>query len=354
VAIRRLDDVARARRILEFREELGQLVHEGVVQAEDPAVAAVRAHHDAVLADIGSRQQVDLSRDEARLSAGMRIATLLGAAALSTAWGLLVASVWDDLGLTPRLLLCWLPPVVIAALVPYAARREASGYLANVAATVAAIGLLVGGFATLDALERPEARWPLLVGGGYAMAVAYRHKLVLPLVLGVAGLGAWFWSLEAVLLGDPVSRSFRHAEPLGLLGAAGLVVAQSRLAAPPGFRRAWTILGMSALAVALLYLGLNADGSWFGDGRRVEGVYQVVGAATFTGLVWWALSRDDLTLARGAAAALVVFLFFRLMDWFWDALPKWLFFLLVGALALGVLLVLQRIRASRRSGALPP
>jgi hypothetical protein len=339
---------------VEFREELAQLVDDGVVRADDPGLAQLRVHHDGVLAELASRQQIDLSRDEARLSAGMRLATLLGAAALSAAWGLLVASVWDDLGVTTRLLLAWLPPLMIAGLVPWAARREASGYLANIAATVAAIGLVVAGFATLDALDLPEARWPLLVAGGYATFVAYRHKLVLPLMLGVVGLGAWLWSIEAMLLGEPVNRSFRHAEPLLLMGAAGLVIASTRLADPPGFRKTWTILGMTALALPLLLLGLEADGSWFGPGRLVEGVYQVIGAVTFTGLAWWGLSRDDLTLARGAAAALVVFLFFRLMDWFWDAIPNWLFFLLVGVFALGVLFVLQRIRAARRTGVLPP
>jgi hypothetical protein len=353
VAIRRLTGGERARRILAFREELDEVVREGGVAADDPTLAAIASHHDRVLADLAAREDVDLTRDEARLSAGMRLATLLGAAALSTAWGLLVSSVWDDLGTASRLAVVWLPALAMAGMVPWAARREQSGYVANIVATVAAIGLVVAGFATLDTLDRPEARWPLLLAGGYAMFAAYHHRLVLPLLLGIVGVGAWLWSLDALVFGDPVTRAFRHAEPVVLLGAVAVAIGRSPLADPPGFRRAWTILGMTALAMSLLYLGLNADGSWFGSGRAVEGMYQVIGAATFVGLAWFGLARDDLTLARGAAAALVVFLFFRLMDWFWDAIPNWLFFLMVGALALGALLVLSRVRSRRRSAALP-
>lgn len=348
MAIRRLSGAERARRILGFRDEIAEVVREGGIDAGDPALARIAAHHDRVLAELATREDIDFTREEARLSAGMRLATVLGAAALSAAWGLLVASVWKDLGTATRLAVVWMPPLVIAALVPLAARREASGYLANIAASVAAIGLVVGGFATLDTLGRPEARWPLLVAGGYAMFAAYHHRLVLPLLLGIAGLGAWIWSLDALLFGLPVTRAFRHAEPLVLLGAAAIGIASTRLGEPPGFRRSWTILGMTALAIGLLYLGLNADGSWFGRGRAVESAYQAIGALVFGGLAWWGLSRDDLTLARGAGAALVVFLFFRLMDWFWDAIPDWLFFLLVGALALGILTVLSRVRSNRR------
>lgn len=353
MALRRLTGAERARRILAFREELDAVVDEGAVAGEDAALARIAAHHDQVLANLAAREDVDLTRDEARLSAGMRLATLLGAAALSAAWGLLVASVWDDLGTGARLGVVWLPPVVIALLVPWTVRRESSGYVANIAATVAAIGVVVAGFATLDTLQRPEARWPMLLAGSYAMFAAYRHRLVLPLLLGITGLGAWLWSLDALLFGDPVTRAFRHLEPPMLLGAAGLGMARTRLADAPGFRRAWTVAGMTALAVPLLILGLTADGSWFGSGRTVEAMYLAVGAVTFTGLAWFGLACDDLTLARGAAAAMVVFLFFRLMDWFWDAIPKWLFFLLVGVLALGALLVLSGVRKRRRAIRVP-
>jgi hypothetical protein len=44
----------------------------------------------------------------------------------------------------------------------------------------------------------------------------------------------------------------------------------------------------------------------------------------------------------------VLFLFLRLVDWFWTLVPQWLFFLLVGGFALGVLFLLRRLRRVRR------
>ncbi|WXL27637.1 hypothetical protein WG219_09345 [Ectopseudomonas mendocina] len=44
----------------------------------------------------------------------------------------------------------------------------------------------------------------------------------------------------------------------------------------------------------------------------------------------------------------VLLLFMKMVDWFWDFLPNYLFFLLVGMVAVIVLLVLRRLR--NRSG----
>jgi uncharacterized membrane protein len=48
----------------------------------------------------------------------------------------------------------------------------------------------------------------------------------------------------------------------------------------------------------------------------------------------------------GSAGA-VLYLFLRLVHWFWDLLPRWLFFLVVGGFALAVLLILRRARQMR-------
>ena len=76
---------------------------------------------------------------------------------------------------------------------------------------------------------------------------------------------------------------------------------------------------------------------------------QVIGAGVFVGLAWYGIRRDDRLLARSGGAALLLFLLFRMFDWFWQAIPDWLFFLLMGALAFGVLLILRRQRRRQRA-----
>jgi len=336
----------RARRILATRAELEAVVAEGALDPADPALASIRKHHDALLAGFAARGDVDLSREEERLSAGMRLATLLGAAALSTAWGMFASSLWDDLGHTARMGLVWLPPVLLLFATAAAATRESTGYVANIVATVGTIAAAVAGFATVSVGDQP-ARWPFLLFGVYGLVLAYRYRLVLPLLVGIVGVGGWLWSLDSWFRGSPAYQ-FEHAEPLIIAGVLALAVGTWRRGDPPGFASAWRLAGVCAIVAPLLILGVASGGSWFGRSESVEVAYQAVGFLVFVGMVVHGLSRDDAIVARGGATALVLFLFFRMVDWLWDVVPDWLFFLLVGALAFAVLRVLKSVRERAR------
>ena len=56
------------------------------------------------------------------------------------------------------------------------------------------------------------------------------------------------------------------------------------------------------------------------------------------------ISRQWQETVYVAAAALTMFLFGRFVDWFWDAIPRFVFFLLLAAIALAWLLALRRLR----------
>jgi len=343
---------ARADRIAAFRSELATLEREGVASI-DPAVhERIRAHHDATLAQLAATAELDLTQGEARLSAGMRIATILGAAALSAAWGFFVAAMWNDLGRPARLALVSIPPVLLALGTSVASARERSGYVASIVATVATIAFAVN-LAALGVLyDLPDSRNMLLAVGLFAMVLAYGHGLVLPLLAGIGGLGGWLWSLAALPQGRWWDGVFGQFEPLMILGAVAIVLPRFIHRGPPLFAVTYRAAGAMALVFALLLLGQSDSLSVF-DGRNkalIEGGYQFLGALTFALLIWQGLRRDQSELVRAGTVGMGMLLFLRSVDWFWDVIPKWAFFLIVGALAFGTLLVLRRLRlAGRRS-----
>ena len=339
----------RARQILTWRAEQAELEREGVVSTGDAGMATIRQHHDALLAGFAAGGDVDLTREEERLSAGMRLATLLGAAALSVAWAMLASSLWNDLGAGAKLALVWVPALALLPATGLAALREPSGYIANIVGTVGTIAMAVAGFATFDMYEVDSPRIPFLLFGAFGLFLAYRYRLVLPLLVAIVGAGAFVWSLEAMMLRSPVNDTFEHLEPLILVGLGAYLVGALRQSDPPAFSLVWRLAGIVAMVFPLLLLGVTTDGSWFGSGHTSELIYQLVGLLAFVAMVWIGLKRDDVILARGGATALVLFLFFRMVDWFWEAIPDWLFFLLMGGLAFAVLLVLRTVRERRRA-----
>ncbi len=49
-------------------------------------------------------------------------------------------------------------------------------------------------------------------------------------------------------------------------------------------------------------------------------------------------------MVRTGITFFVVFLYTKLFDWWWDAMPKYLFFLVLGLTAVLLLLVFRRLR----------
>ena len=82
--------------------------------------------------------------------------------------------------------------------------------------------------------------------------------------------------------------------------------------------------------------------------NALEAIYQLAGAIVFPWLIVNGVREGSKGITAVGTVFLSIFLLFRLHDWFWDYLPKWLFFLLVGGLAFGTLLLLRRLRLAER------
>jgi hypothetical protein len=54
-----------------------------------------------------------------------------------------------------------------------------------------------------------------------------------------------------------------------------------------------------------------------------------------------------------SAAAFVIFLFSRLYHWWWDWMPKYLFFALIGALGIALVLIFKHLRAAASQNGVP-
>lgn len=73
----------RADEIAIFRAELVRMEGEGVLRLDAAQAAAVRAHHEALLAGFAEDFNIDRSAQAKQMSLGMRVASFLGALALA-------------------------------------------------------------------------------------------------------------------------------------------------------------------------------------------------------------------------------------------------------------------------------
>ena len=82
----------------------------------------------------------------------------------------------------------------------------------------------------------------------------------------------------------------------------------------------------------------------------IKGAYQVLGFAGSAAAIWLGMRRFWPEVANTGMVFFVIFLYTKFFDWWWDAMPKYLFFLVVGLTAILFLVVLRRLHRSRKGG----
>ncbi|MGE0043116.1 MAG: hypothetical protein AB7H88_07035 [Vicinamibacterales bacterium] len=341
-----VDPRRRADRILAFREELDTLRAEGACPLTDVQIEAIHRHHDALLTRLVAAYDLDRSPVAARLSRGLQLASIFGAVTLTAGLAALVSRFWGRLDVPAQVGLLGLFPLLALVGVEVAARRERTRYVSSLFAAVA-LGTcwlaIVQVGEVLDVPLQPPAMWAGVLFG-LALGAAYGFRLVLGVSLVamvVVASGTAFW-----LEGSLWTAAFERLEPVILGGAGVFVLARWLGAGAPGFASTTRLTGALVVCAGVLTLTLSGEPSVlaFAPGT-IRGIYQVVMVLVTAGGIVMGLRSGWRETWLISTVFLLLFLLTRYVDWFWDALPRYAFFLVLAGLTFVTLYVLGRLRA---------
>jgi len=336
----------RADDIRVFREELARLEGEGVLQLDEAQRAAIASHHDALLAGLSRSFDIDRDAKAKQLSMGMRISSFLGALALAASVFFLFYQFWGFFSTPVQVIV-----LLAAAFGTFLAttlidRRDPTGYFTKLAALVA-FACFVLNIAMLGQIfDITPSDKALLAWGAFALLLAYSFDLRLLQAAGIlcliafisARTGTWggaYW----VDFGQRPENFFPAAVALFLVPQ---VVDHARFA---GFAPVYRIFGMLALFLPVLVLANWGFLSYADlDHRLIEGFYQTLGFLGTAGLVWYGTRRHWIDVVNTGVVLFVIFLYTKLFDWWWETMPKYLFFLVLGLVAVLLLFVFKRLR----------
>ena len=232
-------------------------------------------------------------------------------------------------------------------LTDFAARRERTLYFASLAAMVAfacfVLNLNMLG-SIFNLLPSPHA---FLAWGAFALILAYAHRLRLLLTAGLVCAGVWAAANFASLAGIYWTELGSRAENVV---AAGLLILAAPLARrqSPEFAWVYRILGLLAVLLAVLAMAFMGELSYLPfTSKSVERFYQLLGLGVSAAAIWMGIRHSIAAWVNTGATFFVIFLYIRLHVALWDVLPNYLFFLLIGLMAVGLLVAFQRIRKVR-------
>jgi len=341
----------RADQIEAFTHELGELEREGVLRLEPGDRARIGDYHARLLERLAGSFDVDRTERQRRMSLGMRIASLVGAVTLSAAVVLFFNRVWGLLATPAQLAVLAAAPLVLLGAVDVAARREKTHYVASILAITATAAFILNVSVVGVIFNMRPSPVAFALWGAFALLVAYAYGLRLLLAGGIAMSMLFLCMIAARAAGIDLGASIARPEPL--LPAGALAFAASFLPANrrrPGFPETWRLVGSVAVLLPLIFLSTWAGVfSYLPWPARVTGsLYDVAGFVLGAAGIWFGIRAGWREVVQVATGFLVIFVFAKCFDWWWDWMPRYLFFLLLGGLAVAVLVVLGRIRARQR------
>ncbi len=339
-AQRRADDIG------VFRQELARLEQAGVLTLDSAQQAALRGHHDRLLADFASSFDIDRDSRSRQLSLGMRVTSFLGALALAAAVFFLFHQFWGLLATPAQVGILLAASLGSLAATAWVSRRDSSGYFAKLAALVAFACFVLNITMFGQIFNITPSDKALLPWAALALLLAYALDLRLLLVAGLLCLTAYI----AARAGTWGGMYWLHVgeRPENFLPAAILLFLLPQLVDQRrygGFAGTYRVFGMLVLLLPILVLsnwGAVSYLRW--PLERIEGLYQIAGFALSAGAIWLGARRGWNEVVNTGVVFFVIFLYTKFYDWWWELLPKYLFFLLIALTALLLLFVFKRLR----------
>jgi len=78
--------------------------------------------------------------------------------------------------------------------------------------------------------------------------------------------------------------------------------------------------------------------------KTIEGIYQFAGFVFSLAAIWFGIHKSFQAITNIGSISFVIFLYSRFYDWWWEWMPKYLFFLIIGVTAILALLIFKYLR----------
>ncbi|WP_334127628.1 DUF2157 domain-containing protein [Sneathiella sp.] len=338
----------RARQIHAFRAELALLEKGGVLKLAEGEAARVAAYHGALLAGFSKDFDADLDAGAARLSWGMRIVSTLGAAALSLGIFLFFNHYWDDLSTALQVALAVLAPLLGVAATEWIAARFQTRHFTELAALVTIACFILNLCLLGEIFNLTPSPGAFFVWGAFAVLMAARHSLGLSLGIGLTGLAVFMGAMLTQFAGYYWLHEIiteLYLAPFLLILLAPLLRIQ--YIQDNRFIFFYTgLLGVFLQLLGIVTLGPESLLPFSSDG--VGWTYLIAAVVFGAGALGWSVRQGWEGGAYLSAGFLILLLGIKYFDWFWDKWPAYIFFLILGLLAVGVILLLRKLRLTGR------
>jgi len=328
-----------------FSEELKRLEDEGILCLSPENRLRVEDYHRSLLVKLSRQFDIDVNSAEKQISWGMRIVSLLGALAISAALFFFFYRFWGLLTTPVQVGILIAAPLLATLAVHFVNRRDRSRYFTSILCLVALTCFILNLSVLGNIFNITPSQNAFLAWSAFALILAYGYGLRLLLIAGMGCLLAYLSATIGTWSGC-YWLSFGE-RPENFIGAGALLTLVPLIPhrRHPKFANSYRIFGLLTMFIAILILANWGRISYLPWSKKtVEYGYQTLGFLLAGGVIALGIRQRWAGVANLGSTFFILYLYTKLFDWWWDWLPKYLFFLLLGLIAVGLLLILQRLR----------
>ena len=335
----------RADQIEYFQAELKVMEQENIISFNEDQHSAIINYHKNLLVELSFAFDIDSSKQEKQLSLGMKITSFLGALGLAASVFFLFYQFWGRFSTNIQLFILMATPLTGLAATMYISGREKTGYFSKVfgLVTLAAFVLNLSMLGQIFNITPSENA--LLIWAVFAFLLAYATDARLLLAMGIiliasflsAKTGTWngcYW----INFGERPENFFPAAIVLFLLP----FLPHRRFS---GFSSIYRVFAMLLFFIPVLILSNWGVISYLDLSKAsTEGFYQITGFAFSAAAIFIGIRKGWSEVVSTGNIFFTIFLYTKFYDWWWELMPKYLFFLVLGLTAMLMLFVFKRLR----------
>ena len=336
----------RADQVQAFYDEVTQLEADQVLQLDDEQRESVSHYHERLLKSLTEKFDIDTSSRQKQLSTGMKIASFIGALALAASVFFLFYQFWGYFSTPAQVSILISAPLITLLMTFWVSQREATGYFAKLLSMVSFACFVLNLVMLGQIFNITPSDKALLMWAGYGFLLAYAFDVRLLLAMGILSLAGFIaartgsWSgMYWLSFGERPENFFL---PALIIFTAPLWLKHQYHS---GFAPIYRVFGCLMLLLPVLLLSNWGDGSYlYWDASVIEGGYQLLGFIVSAALIALGIRQHWPDVINTGNVFFVLFLYTKMFDWWWEIMPKYLFFLIIALSSLLLLFVYKRIR----------
>jgi hypothetical protein len=344
----RNDAQIRADRLGIFLDQLTELERQQILVLTPEQRASVETFANQTLQDLTHRYDIDVNASQKQLSLGMRIVSALGGLALCAAVFLFFYRFWGLIPAVGQVTILVATPLLGLAAMHFTSKYERTLYFTGLIGLVVFASFVLNLVVLGQLFNRISSPNAFLAWGALALALGYAYGLRLLLA---AGLVCWliFFSATVVSWSGAWWEAF-FSRPECVLAGGGLIAVipiwlhHRKHEAFPGTYRLIGLLAVFLSLLTLWYVGANSFLPL--EPKSIERIYQVVAFVAAAVTIWAGIKHNLSGTVNLGAAFFTIFLYAKFVDWWWDWMPKYVFFFVIGSIAIGLLFAFRRIRSA--------